>query len=113
MSWIIFVVVVVVVGVGLWFSWQQFRHGMEHANSLANVAAGGNPGLTVRKTQTAASTDEQAQHADTSVAVTELQLGPTGIKITSPVLGVVILGLSLGFFYLYLKYVYPITNISS
>jgi cation transport ATPase len=113
MSWIIFVVVLVVVGVGLWFSWQQFRQGMAHANALASIAAGGRSGLTVRKTQTAASTDEEMQRADTSVAVTELELGPTGIKITSPVLGVVILGLSLGFFYLYLKYVYPITNISA
>jgi hypothetical protein len=37
-----------------------------------------------------------------------LELSATGLKLNSPVLGVVILALSLGFFYLYLVYVYPI-----
>ncbi len=35
----------------------------------------------------------------------------TGFRIASPVLGVLILGLSLGFFYLYLQFVYPIIEI--
>jgi hypothetical protein len=34
-----------------------------------------------------------------------------GIKVSSPVLGVIILVISFLFFYLYLKYVYPITEI--
>ena len=37
-----------------------------------------------------------------------IELSAGGVKITSPVLGVIILGLSLAFFYLYLVYVYPI-----
>jgi len=41
----------------------------------------------------------------------ELELSAKGIKVSSPVLGVVILALSLAFFYLYLVYVYPITEI--
>lgn len=40
----------------------------------------------------------------------ELEVAPGGIKISSPVLGVVILGLSLGFFYLYLNYVFPVVE---
>jgi hypothetical protein len=39
---------------------------------------------------------------------TSLELSTTGLKVSSPVLGVVILALSLGFFYLYLVYAYPI-----
>ncbi|MEM6667419.1 MAG: hypothetical protein AAF638_13560 [Pseudomonadota bacterium] len=35
----------------------------------------------------------------------------SGIKVSSPVLGVIILALSLGFFYLYLLHVYPIAEI--
>ena len=35
----------------------------------------------------------------------------TGIKVSSPVLGVIILTISLAFFYLYLVYVYPIEEI--
>lgn len=44
-------------------------------------------------------------------SVTEFEASPTGIKVTSPVLGVIILTISLAFFYLYLVYVYPIREI--
>jgi hypothetical protein len=39
----------------------------------------------------------------------EVELGST-VKLKSPVLGVIILGLSLAFFYLYLYFVYPIVD---
>ena len=42
---------------------------------------------------------------------TEMELTTKGIKINSPVLGVIILTISLAFFYLYLVYVYPIENV--
>ena len=39
---------------------------------------------------------------------TEIEASLKGIKVSSPVLGVIILTISLMFFYLYLIYVYPI-----
>ncbi|MCY7422644.1 MAG: hypothetical protein LH478_12980 [Chitinophagaceae bacterium] len=42
---------------------------------------------------------------------TEFEVNLKGFKINSPVLGVIILLISLMFFYLYLVYVYPITEI--
>lgn len=42
---------------------------------------------------------------------TEFSASLEGIKVSSPVLGVVILVISLAFFYLYLIYIYPIENI--
>lgn len=39
---------------------------------------------------------------------TELEISTKGIKVSSPVLGVIILVISLAFFYLYLVHVYPI-----
>lgn len=39
---------------------------------------------------------------------TEFEASLKGIKVSSPVLGVIILTISLAFFYLYLLYVYPI-----
>lgn len=39
---------------------------------------------------------------------TDLELTAKGLKVSSPVLGVVVLAISLGFFYLYLAHVYPI-----
>lgn len=41
----------------------------------------------------------------------EVELSFRGIKVRSPVLGVIVLTISLAFFYLYLIYVYPIENV--
>jgi hypothetical protein len=42
---------------------------------------------------------------------TEISLSLSEVKVRSPVLGVVILAISLAFFYLYLVHVYPIRNV--
>ncbi len=42
---------------------------------------------------------------------TNLEANMQGIKVSSPVLGVIILMISMLFFYLYLKFVYPITEV--
>ncbi len=41
----------------------------------------------------------------------EVEMSFKGIKVRSPVLGVIVLTISLAFFYLYLIYVYPIQNV--
>jgi hypothetical protein len=43
--------------------------------------------------------------------VTEFEASASGIKVTSSVLGIIVLVISLVFFYLYLVYVYPISEI--
>lgn len=86
---IIFFVVLGLVVVGVYFAWVQFRRG------LAQQAI------------------ESPEGTDKATAQTghEVEISPKGIRVSSPVLGVVILALSLAFFYLYLVYVYPITEI--
>jgi hypothetical protein len=42
---------------------------------------------------------------------TTFEAGKGGLKVSSPILGVIILVISLVFFYLYLVYVYPIKEI--
>lgn len=42
---------------------------------------------------------------------TEMEVSLKGVKINSPVLGIIILMMSFLFFYLYLVYVYPVTEI--
>lgn len=54
---------------------------------------------------------EQTGETATESSVTEFEASAKGIKVTSPVLGVIILVISLAFFYLYLVYVYPIREI--
>ncbi len=42
---------------------------------------------------------------------TELEISSNGVKVNSPVPGVIILVISLAFFYLYLVYLCPIENV--
>jgi len=72
---IILFVVLILVGLGLYFAWVQFYSG------------------------------------ETNKEISKVEISMSGIKVSSPILGVIILTLSLGFFYLYLVYVYPITVI--
>lgn len=81
---IIFVVVLFLVAVGVVFAWLQFHQGLKRASR------GG-------------SQEAQPEH--------EIEISTKGIKVSSPVLGVIILALSLGFFYLYLVFAYPITEV--
>lgn len=48
---------------------------------------------------------------DAQDLTTDLEISGKGIKMSSPVLGVIILGISLGFFFLYLRHVYPIEQV--
>ena len=79
-SKIIFTIVILLVCIGVYFSWLQFRMDIKKGNT---------------------------ESSDTS-SVTTLEASSTGLKVSSPVLGVIILVLSLAFFYLYLVYVFPI-----
>ena len=92
-SRVIFIVVLLLVIAGIYFAAVQFHVAMIAArrNLLippgADAAAGANP------------------------LATQLEISAKGVVINSSVLGVIILGLSLAFFYLYLVYVYPIHNV--
>jgi hypothetical protein len=92
-SRLIFIVVLALVGAGLYFAAVQFRLAMRAAGRKLGEAQPDAPGA-----------------ADVSLA-TRLELSAKGVVVNSSVLGVIILGLSLAFFYLYLVHVYPIRNV--
>jgi hypothetical protein len=75
-------VVIVLVLAGIYFAAVQFHYGMKHRK----------PG-------------EAGEES------TEFVVSLKSLKVKSPVLGVIILVISLVFFYLYLVYVYPIVNV--
>ncbi|WP_166422152.1 hypothetical protein [Paraglaciecola sp. 20A4] len=77
---IIFFVVLVLVAIGIYFAWIQFKLDIKPDN----ISVG-------------------QEH--------KIELSTSGVKVSSPVLGVIILVLSLAFFYLYLVFVYPIAEI--
>jgi len=85
-SRIIFVSVLFLVFTGVGFSGIQFYRSLRE--SVGSVPGG----------------------AADEARVSHIELSTGGLKISSPVLGVIILGLSLAFFYLYLVYVYPIAE---
>ncbi|WP_158768590.1 hypothetical protein [Paraglaciecola sp. L1A13] len=81
---IIFFVVLALVAIGIYFAWVQFR-------------------LDIKPNNGSVGTGQEKEH--------RVELSTSGIKVSSPVLGVIILVLSLAFFYLYLVFVYPIAEI--
>lgn len=100
-SRVIFWIVIGLVATGVAFSGIQFRASLEAARA-ARMQAQAN--LSSAATGAAPS----AAAPGTLALDTTLEATSGGIKLSSPVLGVIILGLSLLFFYLYLNFVYPI-----
>ena len=90
-SKIIFFVVIFLVLVGVYFSWVQFH------KKINNGKVGTPPSI--------------ASDVKKSEDVTTISASAKEIKVSSPVLGVIILVISLLFFYLYLVYVFPIEEI--
>lgn len=95
-SKITFWVVVTLVFAGILFAALQFYKSMRGRPAIAATGTGMPPEKVVTVAE-----------GDTTLS-TELEANIKGIKVSSPVLGVIILIISLLFFYLYLVYVYPI-----
>jgi len=100
-SIIIFWVVIIIVFIGLIFSGIQFYISMQ--SSLA--------GKKKRRTKNALAESQPETVESHSPEVAEFEASLQGIKVKSSVLGIIILGISLAFFYLYLAHVYPISEV--
>jgi hypothetical protein len=121
-SIIIFWVVIFLVLMGIVFAGLQFYRAMYSAKGKGK-AKGSSPG----QSKDGSWDGKQAGNNDSNNDVdnnggdddkdnssdlnTQFEANFKGIKVSSPVLGVIILTLSLLFFYLYLVYVYPITEV--
>ena len=81
-------VVIVLVAGGMYFPWLQFAQAQRFRENAENEGR--------------QMTEEQASTFESS---------PSGFKVSSPVLGVIILIISLALFYRYLAEVYPISDI--
>jgi hypothetical protein len=94
-SRVIFLIVLVLVAAGVYFAAVQFHVALAAARRGGVSVAG------------ASEVDNAARGA----LQTQLEISAKGVIVNSSVLGVIILALSLAFFYLYLVYVYPIQNV--
>lgn len=113
-SRVVFVVCIGIVVVGVWFSWLQFRDGRKMIgrqpmteHSQTTTVMPGTPTAAAPVVGNEAAKPKEMRTAGGSDAHS-LEASLAGVKVTTSVLGVVILALSLGFFYLYLQYIYPI-----
>ena len=106
---IVFAIVCALVLLGMYLSWREFSLGAKRRESLL--------GKLLLRTRKPAATDPAEGKAPEVMAAkaepqagsgTQLELNAQGVKVSSQVLGVVVLIISMGFFYLYLKTVYPI-----
>jgi len=111
---IIFAVVIVLVISGLVFAAIQFRIALAGNSAsppgTAVTPKEGAPGETEPPNQWP---DRQGQASvrQTGGIATDLEISAKGIKVSSSVLGVIVLLISMAFFYLYARYVYPIQEV--
>ena len=73
--------VVLLVLAGMYFSWLQFSAALKKDGASGDAVG------------------------------TTFEASATGLKVSSPVVGIIILAISLAFFYLYLIHIYPIVEI--
>jgi hypothetical protein len=121
-SIVIFWVVVLLVLGGLVLAALQFWGAMRAQLLHTQLVAAGPAALSTATTATASTSVSGASNAapavpastapsapDTSASTFEASL--KGIKISSSVIGLIVLAMSMAFFYLYLKFVYPIQTL--
>lgn len=94
---VIFVVVIIVVLAGLYMSWMQFNFAHNMPLKVTTTSTEGPP---IAATST-----------NPGIDVNTIEVNTSGVKITSSVIGLIILTLSIVFFFLYLKFVYPIIEV--
>jgi hypothetical protein len=115
---VILVLVLVITLAGLVFSGIQFWVALTtHKASLAahevvlqQAAAGGAAAASPAAAGTAPAAAAAAD--DAATLATQLKVGMDGVQLQSSVLGTTILVFSLAFLYLYLKFVYPINDVT-
>ena len=134
-SKVVFVMVILLVIAGMFFSWLQFRQSLHTPKKIRIVerkpkpveviaseivpaptggtSVQGKEGESLVKVKENESADEAQQatpsHSEDSEKDTyEIEASATGIKIHTSMFGVAILAFSLIFFYLYLQFIYPV-----
>jgi hypothetical protein len=103
-AYVVLVMVVGVVGAGLWFAYMQLAAGLGPVAQAAKSALeAGSGALAARPPESAA-----AATAPGSPTATAIEASLTKVTITTSVVGIIVLLISLAFLYLYIKEVYEI-----
>lgn len=100
-SKITFATVLLLVLAGIYFAAAQFQFAMTAARRHGDIVT----------SQRESAPPQPDARVDATNLDPRLEVSAKGLVVNSSVLGVIILALSLAFFYLYLAYVYPIHNV--
>ncbi|MEO8174377.1 MAG: hypothetical protein ABI581_14885 [Sediminibacterium sp.] len=92
----IYFMVITIVLTGLWLSYRQFKMAEPASRTIPTGTKLAETELVVK---------------DQSILKTELEIGKDSIKINTAVIGLVILVVSIAFFFLYLQYAYSVSII--
>lgn len=111
---IVFAIVCGMVLLGMYLSYKEFAIGAARRQRLIErlVQRFRRPG-GAKPDEARAGGGQDLSAEEKAAAATALEIGTSGVKVTSQVLGVIVLVVSMGFFYLYLKTVYPIQESSA
>ena len=100
---IIFGMVVFIVGFGLYITYLQFKR--DYTDSSYQQT-------TPQRVEIKPADGEAAAVVVPTRSVTTMKLGPGGLELSSQIIGLAVLAFSLGFFYLYVKEIYPMTEVA-
>lgn len=95
----LFAIVLGIVGFGLWITWQQFKRDYTGRRRVRRVPAAD------KGDAAPAPAAEPLLEAPRSAGT--IKVGPAGLELTSQIVGLLVLAMSLAFFYFYVKEVYP------
>lgn len=103
----LFVMVMAIVAFGLWLTYKQFTREYVKRKPVPKPALAPDGASNA----TAAADEPTTIAAAPAVAPSTLKLGPAGLELTSQVVGLLVLGISVAFFYFYVKEVYPMREV--
>jgi hypothetical protein len=111
-SWFIFIVAHVTLGVGLWAAVREFLHAAKTRNEAPTPSLGSHPAADQEPsgpTAVPAPVRASPPAADLARADNEIRISLEGVALKTSLHGVLLLCVAIGFYFLYLKFVYPIT----
>jgi hypothetical protein len=101
-SWVICVIAHLILAIGLWAAVREFNH------ALRTRAAAPEP-TPVATLAAADGAMTAADAAKIALAETEIKISLEGVALKTALHGLLLLAVAIGFYFLYLKFVYPIT----
>lgn len=104
-SWFIFAVTHVILGIGVWAAVREFIH----ASRMRHEAPHVQPLSSLKSIEDTDAPQGNSMQARMALAEQEIRVSLEGVALKTTLHGVILFAMAIGFYVLYLKFVYPIT----